>query len=376
MIYRLENPFKNYDWGDREKIEKYFSYSYNETVAEVWLSSHPLSPSSLIINKEKISLLSYIKRDPISVLGEKICKKYNEMPFMLKILASKKPLSLQLHPKKNQAMEGFLKENKLGIALESPLRNYKDKNSKPEMLVALEDFYTLVGFAEIKTIIDTFDSLSLFQEEVKFLKTHSENGLLQFFRDMLLLNKKKIEENLLKLKAKATDDMQNAIFWILKLNELFPGDPAIFSPLYMNLFKLKKDQAIFIKSGVLHAHLQGAGIEVMGNSDNVLRAGCTKKQIDLNEILKNITIPGPKINILNKKDSKYDFKIDQFNLLNYDFNGQEINFLSEAPSFILIKDGTFSISGLNCTQGDSFFVECATKLNIKGHGKLFIASAD
>jgi mannose-6-phosphate isomerase len=214
----------------------------------------------------------------------------NQLPFLFKVLAAAEPLSIQAHPNQNQARAGYERENRAGIPLDAPHRNYRDANHKPEILCALTEFWGLNGFRTIEDLRRQLqgycpDTLAIFFASLHHLPF--ENALRQLFRHMLTLQGREKDNAI----AEAIDQAQKAApddplsQWLLKLHTAYPGDIGILAPIYLNLVQLAPGQAMFLPAGRLHAYLDGVGIELMANSDNVLRGGLTPKHVDRDELM-------------------------------------------------------------------------------------------
>lgn len=302
----LRNKVQEYAWGSFTAIPELLG---NETVfekpqAELWMGAHPKAPSKVRYNERTVSLLEFIDSDPSYVLGEKAAKKFEgKLPFLLKVLAAEKPLSIQAHPNISQAKGGFKRENELKIDLSAPNRNYKDDNHKPECICALTPFWALNGFRRIQ------DTLLLMTQicpnglgsSIKKLKNSPDhNGLKIFFEELITIEqmkRRRIIDEAVKNSERLTND--DPIFqWIIKLHEAYPDDMGIFAPIILNLICLEPGQAMFLHAGELHAYLYGVGMELMANSDNVLRGGLTPKHVDVQELLKVLKFKEKDINIL------------------------------------------------------------------------------
>jgi mannose-6-phosphate isomerase len=215
----------------------------------------------------------------------------NRLPYLLKVLAAAKPLSIQAHPGLHQAREGFQRENAQKIPLDAPNRNYRDDNHKPECICALTRFWALSRFRKISGILSYLEKLNLRQLEVEsadFKKRSNADGLKRFYTSLMTLNtdrQKKIVAEALG-QAQGFESEDPVFKWMLKLAEDYPGDIGVLSPILLNLICLEPGQAIFLDAGELHAYLEGLGIELMANSDNVLRGGLTPKHVDVPELLR------------------------------------------------------------------------------------------
>ena len=186
-INLLKNPIQDYAWGSKTAIQELIGEpgSIGKPMAELWMGAHPKAPSQVLINGEWQFLDEIIKKDPESILGKSVAEQFsNQLPFLFKILAAGRPLSVQVHPTMEQAQKGFARENDLGIPLDAPNRNYRDVNHKPEILLALTPFQGLKGFRTIDDILNLMDQLSLtaLSDELKLLKKEPDgSGLKRFF---------------------------------------------------------------------------------------------------------------------------------------------------------------------------------------------------
>lgn len=295
-VFMLSNPLKHYEWGSPYYIPQLLQMEADSKipVAEMWMGAHPADSSILSEVEGQPSLREYILNHPREALG-KASDLYNgELPFLLKILAAEKPLSIQVHPSEEKAKEGFFRENKLGIPLDSPSRNYRDPNPKPELLCALTEFKALCGFRKPDQIIANFSAANLtelFPSLSNLAQNQDESALKNFTQEALNLSGKKLDQALrilehsYYLNCNLPEELMSAYSMIRKH---FNKDAGLLSPLYLNVFTLQPGEALFLKPGVLHTYLYGAGIEVMANSDNVLRAGLTPKHKDIAEVLNTL----------------------------------------------------------------------------------------
>jgi len=290
---RLENPVQNYAWGSKTAIADLTGRRVpsSKPEAELWMGAHPKAPSQVICNGHRMTLGDLIARYPQEILGERVARRFgNQLPFLFKVLAATEPLSIQAHPNQDQARSGYERENRAGIPLDASQRNYRDDNHKPEIICALTEFWGLNGFRTFEDLgrqlqIYCPDSLSIV---VKTLHRRSpENVLRQLFRHMLSLSDREkdqaINEAIDRAHKTVPDDPLSR--WLLKLSAAYPGDIGILSPLILNLVRLVPGQAMFLPAGRLHAYLEGVGIELMANSDNVLRGGLTPKHVDRDELM-------------------------------------------------------------------------------------------
>ncbi len=304
-IMVLKNTIQEYAWGSYSAIPELLGNEKNsKPQAELWMGAHPKAPSLVEVDDNWISLAELIKIYPEEILGKKTAEAFNyRLPYLFKVLAAAKPLSLQAHPNLKQAKDGFEYENKQNILLDAGNRNYKDDNHKPECICALTDYWALNGFRNISEILLFFEKIdpnglnSLIEN---FGKSMNPNGLKHFFNSLMTLDEgikqAAIDDTIKKINAISTDSPEFS--WVKKLHKVYPHDIGIFAPFLFNLVCLKPGQAMYLPAGELHAYLDGLGIELMANSDNVLRGGLTPKHIDVPELKKILNFVERKIEIL------------------------------------------------------------------------------
>ncbi len=305
-ICLLKNTIQEYAWGSYTAIPELLGNdSPTDTPqAELWMGAHPKAPSKVKCNGKWRSLLELIDKNSQDILGEKVAQKFkNRLPYLFKVLAAAKPLSIQAHPSLDQAGEGFERENRLGISLDAPNRNYKDDNHKPECICALTFFWALNGFRKISDMISLMDNIcpqGLKKDLDLFCQQPDSRGLKEFFKTILTMDrtiKKQIINDAVK-NAAQVKDKNKAYQWMVDLHQQYPADIGVFSPIILNLIRLEPGQAMFLPAGTLHAYLDGVGIELMANSDNVLRGGLTPKHVDVKELLNVLNFEEREINIL------------------------------------------------------------------------------
>ncbi|MGY5731123.1 mannose-6-phosphate isomerase, class I [Vibrio chemaguriensis] len=297
MIYTLNNPVKNFPWGSRNAIRDYFGIDNSnlEHQAEIWMGAHPSASSSISQAGVDISLCDVIASNPDYWLGKETKENFSSLPFLMKVLAAEEPLSIQVHPSKKAAELGFAKENEQGIPLDAANRNYKDANHKPELVYALTPYLAMNGFREFAQIVANFDAIDLpVLEDVfqPFKQDPNPLTLAEFFAAILTLKgelkAQAISQLLNSLKAIDKDHFAyQASLLISRFSCLYPEDVGLFAPLFLNVIELQPGEAMFLYAETPHAYIHGLGVEVMANSDNVLRAGLTPKYIDVEELVKN-----------------------------------------------------------------------------------------
>ncbi|MFH1241275.1 MAG: mannose-6-phosphate isomerase, class I [Pseudomonadota bacterium] len=293
----LNNPVQEYAWGSKTAIQSLLGEPVpsERPAAELWMGAHPKSPSMVLIDGKWQSLEAVIRRSPALILGEKVARRFsNRLPFLFKVLAAEKPLSIQVHPNLKQAQEGFKRENSLGIPLDAPNRNYRDPNHKPEIICALRPLQALKGFRKIDETLALMEkvSCSMLSNELALLRQEpNPAGLKRFFGGLMGMERKQQGLAVAQVagSAQRLANQDGAFFWVAELNRQCPNDIGVLSPLLLNLVHLEPGEAIYLPAGELHAYLQGVGVELMANSDNVLRGGLTHKHIDVSEVMRIVT---------------------------------------------------------------------------------------
>lgn len=287
----MQNPIQGYDWGSHDSLTTLFGIANPEgkPQAELWMGAHPNGCSDVVVAGQLQKLSTLIERTPAAVLGEATLARFGSLPFLFKVLCAEKALSIQVHPSKAQAEAGFAKEEAAGIDAKAANRNYKDPNHKPELVFALTPYQAMNGFRAIPAILALFERVNLAaiaDLTAALAASQNEAGLQHFFHQLLVLEGARKEEALAGLLAFASEHQDEETFALItSLAAQYPGDVGLFSPLLLNVVTLKPGQAMFLDACTPHAYVRGTGLEIMANSDNVLRAGLTPKYIDVAELL-------------------------------------------------------------------------------------------
>lgn len=393
-MLRLENPIKNYAWGSHSAISELVGGRTPslEPEAELWMGAHPNAPSLVLPARE--SLLTLIQREPERTLGASICAEYGaELPFLLKVLAADAPLSLQAHPTIEQARAGFEREQARGIALDAAERNYKDRNHKPELICALTPFEALCGFRSVAQTLDLLrqlDAPSLRPLLAEWERAPSEQGLAQFTRGLLHESAAQraawARETLTRASALGAKPgpFQREFQWAARLGQRYPDDAGIVTALLLNLVHLAPGEALYLRAGNLHAYLHGVGIELMANSDNVLRGGLTPKHVDARELLGVLDFRAGSVEILRGREQGqvriYDTPAREFELQRFDIAPTCPTQIADrrGPEILFCERGELSVrSGveqLALRAGDAIFIAAAEPAyTLSGSGRLFRA---
>ncbi|MBY7800176.1 mannose-6-phosphate isomerase, class I [Vibrio fluvialis] len=291
-FFKMDNKIQNYDWGSRTAIHDLFGFANEaqQPQAEVWMGTHPNGCSIVKQGSTNVSLSELIKQDPPAFLSQSTSKAFGDLPFLFKILAADKALSIQVHPNKQDAELGYAKEQELGVPLSAFNRNYKDANHKPELVYALTEYQAMNGFRPFDEIITEFRLCDI--PEVngyleQFERNPNQDGLCHFFVEILSMKEARKLNAVDHLLSYAAMKQARPVYaLILDLAEQYPNDVGLFAPLLLNVITLKPGEAMFLCARTPHAYIKGTGLEIMANSDNVLRAGLTPKHMDVEELVK------------------------------------------------------------------------------------------
>ncbi|WP_032802391.1 mannose-6-phosphate isomerase, class I [Vibrio sp. HENC-03] len=291
-FFKMDNKIQNYDWGSRTAIHDLFGFANEaqQPQAEVWMGTHPNGCSIVNQGSTNVSLSELIKQDPSAFLSQNTAEVFSDLPFLFKILAADKALSIQVHPNKQDAELGYAREQQLGVPLSAFNRNYKDANHKPELVYALTEYQAMNGFRPFDEIIVEFrlcDIPEINGYVEQFERNPNQDGLCQFFVEILSMEearKANAVDHLLSYAA--ANQVRPVCELILDLAAQYPNDVGLFAPLLLNVITLKPGEAMFLSARTPHAYIKGTGLEIMANSDNVLRAGLTPKHMDVEELVK------------------------------------------------------------------------------------------
>jgi mannose-6-phosphate isomerase len=292
----LSNAVRPYAWGSRTIIAELLGNPVPapHPEAELWMGAHPGDPSRLA--DSGVSLLDHIDADPEGELGAENAARWgNRLPFLLKILAVEEPLSLQAHPSAAQAAEGYAREEAAGIARDASERNYPDPTAKPELVCALTEFHVLAGFRDPHRTVALLDAVRTpaLSPYIDLLADQPDpDGLRALFTMWITLPQAALESLLPDLldacvvHVKDHGEFSVECRTVLELGERYPGDAGVLAALLLNRMVLAPGEAIFLPAGNLHAYLRGTAVEILANSDNILRGGLTPKHVDVPELLK------------------------------------------------------------------------------------------
>jgi mannose-6-phosphate isomerase len=380
-IFKLKGVVQHYAWGGYHFIPQLLNIENKDgkPYAEYWMGAHHNHPAS-IVNGNEIRLNDFIDSHASEVLGKEMADKFSSLPYLLKVLDVRQMLSIQVHPSKQSAGKALEEEEKRGIPVNAPNRNYKDKNHKPELMVALSDFWLLHGFKNENDLLKILEK----KEELLFLKEVFQSwGYKGLYEEVMMMEQSKVNETLHPLMQEIIPGYNNGSlqkndedFWAARAALDFCKnnnyDRGIFSIYFFNLVHLKKGEAIFQPSGLPHAYLEGQNVEIMANSDNVLRAGLTDKYIDVAELLKHVKFEPtiPKILNPSSKHKVFSSPAEEFEMQQYCLEeGDEVGIATNTAETFLVLDGSLHVNTSNeefqFKKGECFFVIADTPLELK-----------
>ena len=397
-IYPLENTVMPYAWGSVDGLGAVLGLANQGggPQAELWMGAHPRAPSTLVLPEGRRPLDSMIASDPERMIGRAVASRFGKtLPFLFKALSAAQPLSIQVHPSRRKAERGFEKENAVGIAIDSAERNYRDPNHKPELSVALTRFKALVGFRPTEDIAGFGRVLGAgnIRKHFEGLEKRPDRMELSVFfyalmtlppdaRGELVQGAVKEAERILD-EGEETPERLLAWSWVLRLSKLWPKDIGVLAPLIFNVVELDPGEAIFIAPGEPHAYLEGTALEIMANSDNVIRCALTEKHVDVAEFISVLGFDAgtqPKISStrLQPGIERFNCDVSEFSLSRIDAASRPV-FESSGPEILLCSDGQPVIrsggESLELARGRSAFV-CASagQWSLGGAGTLWRAT--
>lgn len=360
-IVPLAPHVRNYLWGSKSLIPKFMGWhDSSEPIAELWYGAHS-SGSSYVISEDQ-ALTEVIATNSREVLGDDILKVFGpRLPFMLKIIAIDQPLSVQVHPNQVQAQKGHIHKPEL----------YSDEFAKPEQLIALSNMRVLYGFRPLPQVIALFEDLDC-PEIVFSLKSSSVSATF------LKLLRREFDAEYFNI-ADSTSFEESKLVQSLALR--YPTDRAAAAPYFLNLVELTHGESIIIHPGEVHAYLSGLGIEVLGNSDNVLRAGLTQKVKDLDEFERIVSPSSTEVLTASATlDGIHWWKsqYEEFKVGLYTHNCSSVTI--QGPAIVLTAKGQLransTLGSFIFTQGQVFFIKGASQVTLEGEAEAYVCTAN
>ncbi len=391
-IEKLRNTVQHYSWGSTEYIPSLLGVENRDHApyAELWMGDHPRGPSMVVSGTHEIPLQEYILQSPEDALGKETLQHFgNSLPYLFKVLSAAAPLSIQVHPDRKQAEEGFLRENSAGIPLDAFNRNYRDRNHKPEIICALTPFTAMCGFKHRKEIDSLFlkTGSRIYMEYLQSaLVSGVSSAVHRFFTAYMNLEPPVLNTLIEEVAAKAQGESSLESRLVTDFYRRNGTDPGVLAPLFLNVFELKPGEALFQGPGELHAYVKGTGIELMANSDNVLRGGMTAKHIDKDELLRILSPREGRPPLVKGVPEapcvyRYETPAEEFLLKRLLLtegctvsleNGRSAQIFLSIGGTGTLQAGTQSVA---FSRGDTFFLPASLPpCRIQGEGECFTAS--
>lgn len=399
----LRGAIRTYAWGSRTAIAEFTGRPTPtpHPEAELWLGAHPADPAYLETGGGAESLLEVVAADPTGQLGAASVAEFgDQLPFLLKVLAADEPLSLQAHPSTQQAADGFAREEAAGVPLNSPVRNYRDRNHKPELVVALDRFEALAGFRDPGDTVDLFRALDVeaLTPYVNLLAGQSDaDGLRALFTTWITLPQPSLDVLVPAVldgavRYLSSDDVRfvGEARTLLELGERYPADAGVLASLLLNRLTLEPGEGIYLPAGNLHAYLRGLAVEIMANSDNVLRGGLTPKHVDVPELLRVLDFsPASEAHlhvetVTDGAQTRYRTPAREFTLSRFDLAaGEPTQVGIKGPRILLCTQGDVTLdgsgTGLKVRAGQSVWVPAdggSVTLTGRSDARVFMATVD
>src|SRR5258708_10057662 len=389
-VFKLKGKVQHYAWEGHSFLPRLLAIPNPEDkpFAEYWMGAHDNAPSELVVESGSTSLTvplnTYIKEWHEATLGSYVAERFGRLPYLLKILDVKDMLSIQVHPTKKNAELEFAAENKKGVALNAPDRNYKDDNHKPELMLALSEFWLLHGFKPADALEKTLQAVP----ELAFLApVFKKEGYQGLYKAVMELPQSSVNEALQPLLDRIVPAYRDGRlsrneehFWAARAAATYnePGriDRGIFSIYLFNLLNLHPGEAIFQDAGLPHSYLEGQNVEIMANSDNVLRGGLTPKHVDVPELLKHVQFEATEPRIMAEENTPGhitvyhtpapDFELSKISLL----QGESITIRAHSVEIFIILEGKVGVIEQNGSPfsrkvGEAFLAFHQAKFELK-----------
>ena len=372
-MQKMNNSLQNYAWGSKTALTELYGIAnpQGQPMAELWMGAHPKSPSTVMHQGSERSLRDVIDAAPVAMLGEAVAQRFGELPFLFKVLCADQPLSIQVHPSKHAAELGFARENAAGIPLSAAERNYKDANHKPELVYALTPFQAMNGFRTLTQMVSLLEPVAGAHPQIAhFLQHPDQNTLAALFSTLLSLEDEAKSLALGVLKSALNAQQGEPWETIRMIAAEYPDDSGLFSPLLLNVITLQPGEAMFLYAETPHAYLKGVALEVMANSDNVLRAGLTPKYIDIAELMANLKFDEKPASALLTEPVQQDNAL-RFPIPVEDF-AFSIHALNAEPQSLTQQSAAL----LFCIEGQAVIAKGEEQLTLKPGESCFIAASE
>ncbi|GEL95198.1 mannose-6-phosphate isomerase, class I [Cellulomonas composti] len=391
-MYRLAPAIQHYAWGSSQHIPQLLGIEVTDRpVSEAWFGAHPSAPAVLSGASEP-TLDALVAADPHGVLGDDVVARFGEqLPYLLKLIAAASPVSLQVHPSRARARDGFERESAAGVPIDAPHRSYRDRNHKPELVFALTRLEAMVGFRAPRRAAELLTGLeSALAEQLHklLIGDPSPQGVRDAFQWLLAPGTRPHADDVAEL-ARACQQRLDAGSpsprtdrTVIRLHAQYPGDPGAVTSVLLNPVTLQPGEVLFVPAGAVHSYLEGFAVELMANSDNVLRAGLTPKHVDVAELLETVdTVAAPPIRIAPEhvftSTDVFYAPVDDFELsVTHLTTDDEARVPGRGPRIVLCLEGDVEVRGehdgaLRLSAGQAAFVPASDgPLVATGRGRM------
>jgi mannose-6-phosphate isomerase len=387
-MWQLTSTVRHYPWGSRTVIPELLGLPTpaDAPYAELWMGAHPDAPSRLPDGR---GLDAAIAAAPDELLGPAVHERFGtRLPFLMKVLAADRPLSLQAHPTTAQAEAGFAAEEAAGVPRDDATRTFKDPFHKPEVLLAITPVEALCGFRPVEESLHCLAKLQL-PELKPTIAALARGGLRAAIPQLIALSDKRRGSLVQAVATRAASfvaahdpEFINTYRWAASLAGTYPGDPGVVISLMCNHLKLAPGEAVFLPAGNLHAYLCGAGIELMASSDNVLRGGLTTKHVDLAALIEVLDFTDGKVPVLHPVlgpgGLRYQVPVEDFELTRCELGADPGVLRTAGPQLLLCAEGRAVLGSadgeLVLEKGGAAFVPAGAPLSARGPALLYRAT--
>ncbi len=388
-MQRIEGRAQHYAWGSPTAIPGLLGLeATGEPYAEHWLGAHESAPS-LVLGGPLDAVIAARGKD---ILGSATMERFGgRFPYLMKLLAADRPLSIQAHPNRDEAEAGFARENEAGVPLDAPERTYRDAWPKPEAIIAVTPFVGLCGFRDPVRTVYLVEQLGVADELGSVIAplTHRRGSaaLAQVFLDVLSFDgdRLRLVDRVVDAAADHTEDdaeLGDLARAIVKLGNAYPGDRGILAALLLNVVTLQPGEGMFLGAGNMHAYLHGVGIEVMANSDNVLRGGLTSKHIDVDELMRVVRFEAEApalipVEAVGPRTYHYRTSAPEFTVWRVDPGTAPVPVPGAGARIALVLDGDahLTVAGetLDLARGESVLLSAGDCATVFGTGLLYVS---
>ncbi len=384
VAHLLENPVRAYAWGSPTAIPDLLGIaSTGEPQAELWLGAHPSAPSTALTAAGPVALDELISSDPAGMLGVRVVERFGpRLPFLLKVLAVERPLSIQAHPTAEQARSGYDAEDAAGVPADAVGRTYRDRCHKPELVVALSEFEALLGFREPADAQRVIGELGVPGLDAVAEALQGPEGLKRAVRTLLDLapdDGHRLAGAVTAACRERPDEPFATLAWI---GEEHPGDPGLLVALLLEPTQLHAGQAVAVPTGTAHTYLKGLAVEAQASSDNTVRAGLTPKHVDRVELLRILRYePAAGLRLVPATGSSADEftvpGVPDFRLTRFRLGADRVTLPGGVPRIVLVTDGRTTLTADDTPtvldRGSSAFVPAEdAAVALTGPGTAFV----